>query len=345
MASPSVFAELGALTSDNIPLSQLYTDIRDAVENYNQADVNFKAVLCETTTQHSVWIDQRGMAFRKASEASTPDMQHIPVAKFDLPFPEDYALATAVTQRDIDLGISSVQVTTRGAQAIEADKRLLEAFVIREALVSGSWWDGTETVAPPPYQGNIFDTDHNHFMAKNRSGIPTHQDFVNLKQHLVHHGFGRDVVGWMNSQTAAELAKVAEDQPAATYFLPVTETTQALQKMGYDSPMVLGGIPTYANDWIPVGYIAAWSTAGQRPFMWRDPEGAARDGGLRAWSRVPDERYEFFETYVRWCSVKCIKRGQGAVMYLGSDSWSDPTIPIDDVSPAANIAGDGITVS
>ena len=332
MASPavSVFAELGALTSDDIPLSQLYTEIYDEIVNYNQVAVNFYTLLCQPTTKHSVRVDQRGMEFEElGGDTQTPAMQHIPYVDFDLPKPRKFGLATAVTAEELDEGIDSVTVLTRGAQAVEGDKRLVQKWVMREALQMGSWWDATETVAPPPYGINVFDTNHSHFLFRDADGIPDVNDIADMLQHLVHHGYTEDITCWMNSWTVTNLVKVAKIEPQTNLFLSPTPIVAQLQEAGYRPAMEMAGVSIYRNEWIPPGYIFMFSAANEKPFQWRNPEGRARDGGIQVWAHTPNAQYGAFEQYVRYCSVKAVYRGKGVACYLGSASeWVDPVIPV-----------------
>ena len=327
MADLVTFPELGALTSDGIPLQQLYTDTRDTVRMYNEGSVNFKSLLCEDTTKKTVKVLQSSMEFQlMGSDTQVPDMQHLAAPEFALAEPKRYALATAVTQEELDRGITSSLVTARGAEAIAADRRLLQRAVLNEMLLSGGWWDATETYEPPPYKMNEFATTHTHYLGRAASGIPKLEDFSTAKQHMIEHGYFQGFVAWINSAQAAYIEKVAEWAPAATYNVPATPVIAALQTMGMTPAFKTAGVPVYAEDWIPENYMLMVCMGQEKPIFWRNPEGRASDGGLQMWSVAPTISYGAMEQMARYVSVKVVHRGAGVVTYLSSGTWTDPTV-------------------
>jgi hypothetical protein len=327
MADLVTFPELGALTSDGIPLQQLYTDIRDTVRMYNEDSVSFKSMFCEDTTMKQIKVLQRSMKFqRMGSDTQVPDMQHLAAPAFDLAEPIRYALATAVTQEELDRGITSKLVTARGAEAIAADRRLLQMAVLNEMLLSGGWWDAAETYAPPPYKMNSFATTHQHYIGRAASGIPKLEDFATAKHHILEHGYEGGFIAWINSTQAAYIEKVAEWAPAATYNVPPTPVIASLQEMGMTPAFRAVGVPVYAEDWIPENYMLMISADQEKPIFWRNPEGRASDGGLQMWSVTPTISYGAMEQMARYVSVKVVHRGAGVVTYLSSGTWADPTI-------------------
>ncbi|MGE4406396.1 hypothetical protein [Pseudomonas sp.] len=327
-------AATGLYTTDNVPVQQLYTEFIRSIELYNRERNSFRDVLCEVTRKRTARVAQRSMAFRPAgSDTAQPDVDRLVYREINLPEPVAYELAEGFTKKAIERGVSSEEMRAQHQEALNADRRLIQQLVLKAMLVSGGFWDGNMSVAPPSYKSNSFQTSHTHYLAQAAAGVPTLAMFAELKQHILEHGYGDPLnggalVAFINSANAQQIENAAEWQTTSNYV--ATRVIEQLQSDGLWPASVGGqvmsavGVPIIVEDWVPENYILMVDYK-VRPLRWRLPEGPGVEGLI---VDTDDDFRWLIKRYRRWGSVKVVHRGAGACYYINGANYTDPTFEV-----------------
>ena len=303
------------------------TELRYAVDEYNQNERQWDAMLCLRTHKETERVYQRAMGYQPVGEGGTPSRQRPFYQDIDLPVPMRYGLGTDVTQMALEDGLDRESMLHNHSQAIDADRRWVTKVCTRAMLLDGGWWDGT--AAPPTWEENTFTSAEDHYLGYNVSGIPTLAHFTAIKRHIQEHGFGleRDggVICMINGDTADRITNLAE-WATAPGPMPTPVMSQ-LQEMGLRPGFRAGGCLVAVSDMIPDYYGVAWAV-NQKPLHWRMPRGLSLDAGVLTWNEGPNVRtYDSFD-YIRRGSAKVTLRGAGVAVYFNSATWTDPTITL-----------------
>lgn len=319
-------ANLGALTTDHVPVAQLYTEMIDSVELHNEFMRDFLNLFCGNPTQkRTEQIRVRSMEFQRAgSDTARPDRQHLDRFNVDLKDPERFFLNTSITAAAWEQGLSSDEVQAHHREAMNADKRLVVNAILEEALTGGCWYNGT--FAPPKYKNNSFNSAHTHYLAKALSGVPDMEILVNAKHHVMHHGYDKNIVCFLNSTQIANIEKLTKfDGSEAALVSPLM---QELQRFGYTSSFQAAGMPVVEEDWVPVNYGLVVSLA-EKPMRWRITDNPVTRNVIANTHDVQgDISYRFVEDYVRWVSCTGVMPGAGCAMYFNGGTWVDAPISL-----------------
>lgn len=317
---------MGAFTTDGIPLHLLYTEMMDSVEMHNEHMRDFMGLFCGAPTQKRVeQIRTRSMQFQRAgSDTARPNMQHVDRFEIDLKTPERLFLNASITAEAWERGMSSDEVQTHHAEAMAADKRLVVNAILEEALTGGCWYNGTLT--PPKFKNNTFASSHTHYLAANLSGVPDVATLVTAKHEIMHHGYEKGIVTFLNSEQVSNIEKLTEfDGSEAAMVSPMM---QRLQEFGYTVNFQVAGIPIIEEDWVPAGYGLAVAL-GDKPMRWRITDNAVTANVIVGTHPMQgDIAYHFIEDYARWVSCTGIMPGAGVAMYFGSGTWADAPISL-----------------
>jgi hypothetical protein len=276
-------------------------------------------------------VSQAAQRFRRAPKdfSNEPQWDRHNYRDIDLPTPVAYQLAAGVTREAIERGISLDEVSTINADSINAHTRALQQLVLQSMLLTGGFWDATQTLAPPTYKQNAaFTTAHNHYIAANASQdgntgvyIPTLKILNAARQHIIHHGYGLDggLVHLINSANATEIVNQAEWNTTANYVS--TPTIADLQAKGIiqGQPFNTGAGIVSIEDWVPQNYILSVDTS-IAPVHWRETEGADGRGLI---VDVDQDFVKRISKYRFYGSAKVTQRSAGVVTYLASATWAD----------------------
>lgn len=315
----------GPLTSDDV--LPLQTIIDRMVFERNQADMNWRSVFCDPTIELYVRVKQHAMRMRPhGSDTATPDLQKSTHQTITLPTPKKYSAAAGVTQEALEQGVTRAEVMDDVNDLFAADTEFLIQSTTRGLLLDGGWWDTTAT--PPNWAQNTFAGTHEHYLAYNQAGVLTLANVVTMKRHIQEHGFGMGggLLMLMNGSNVAEIEKLPE---LATAPGPMpTGVMDSLQANGIGPEFRLSGVNFAKTDWLPENY-ALMVDLSTKPMLWRNPAGTASDGALRDYSVQPDIRYAGVRQLTRYGdSAKVRYRSAGVAVYLGSGTWTDPTITL-----------------
>lgn len=314
----------GAFTTDHVPVYLLYTEIVDSVERHNEAERSFLSLFCDVTPKRFYHVRARSMDFEESGQDTTkPQMQHVTRSAINLTEPTRYILGTAITREAYERGISSDEVREAHQEALDADHRLVTQTILRACLTDGGWYDAT--VTPPTYKLNTFSSTHDHYLAANVGGTPTFAHFSAAKTHILHHGYSRDIIVFMNNAQAAALEEASDF--ASNPTVSSTSMVDDLQKYGMTPQFQILGMPVVVDDWVPENYMFVVSLQ-LKPVVWR-PTDNPETADLIVSTSTEESlgiTYYFVEEYARWTSATVVRRGAGVAYYLGGSSWTDPTI-------------------
>jgi len=318
----------GALTSDQVPLEALRTDIIGAIRQHNESDATYKDLLCKVTTDETVRVLQNPKQFeRGGSDTGAIPMQRHHYQDISLPKPDKRVLGSGIAQDAVDQGITSEQVYEEHQSSIEADKNLIQECCMAAMLLDGGWWDASAT--PPAYKMNTHTSSHDHYLAYNVSGVPTFAHVSAAKLEIQHHGAGL-APGSLTMLINGAQAKQLEDYAAlntAPGPMP-TAMLERLQKAGLTPNFEIDVEAIKKEDWVPENYAVMFDHT-KPPLWWRTPKGRAKDGKLQFYRTQDQPDYYWEESYVRYVSAKVGLRGAGVGMYFGGASWTDPTFNFD----------------
>jgi len=316
----------GAFTSDDVPTSQLYTIFKDRVEQHNEADQNFRQLLCDPdyTKLTTVEISYRGKQFEKMGpDTDRPDMQHTPYRRVTLAEPVRWGINGSITQLAWTKGLSSTKITRDHEESLRADFDLITQSCLQPCLTFGGWYSATQT--PPPFQMNTFLATHDHYVASAAAGVLTLPMFAADKRHIQEHGYKTgNIVSFIHGEQATNLEGIADWNSVAFNSTPVMDK---LQQLGFTVEFRAAGIPVVSCDWIPENYMLTVDLAAM-PLMWRIPEGPEPTENLIIWDSevtTPNFQYHWIEDYERWTSATIIAPGAGVARFLNGAAWVDST--------------------
>ena len=321
---PPVPGTFGAFTTDGVPLYLLYTEMIDSVEMHNEFMRDFMALFCGAPTQKRIeHIRTRSMQFQRSGMDTThPNMQHVDRFEIDLKTPERLVLNASIDSAAWEKGMSSDEVQTHHAEAMNADKRLVTNAILEEALTGGCWYNGTMT--PPKYKNNVFTPDHNHYLGFDLSGVPDVNALVTAKHHLIEHGYEKGLVTFMNSEQVSSIEKLTEFSGADAAM--VSPLMQGLQEFGYTINFQVAGVPIIEEDWVPAGWGLTVALA-EKPMRWRMTDNAITADVIVATHQPQSQiAYYWIEEYARWVSATGVMPGAGVASYYGASTYEDAPI-------------------
>ena len=314
----------GLYTTDNVPTSQLYTELIRDIGLYNQADPLFLDQFCVRTTKKTVRVGQQAARFAKAgSDMAHPDWDRFAYREVSLSEPVKYQLAEGYTREALERGMDSSEIRQLNADAVSADQRLLQEIVLKACMNDGGFWDASMSLAPPSYKSNTFATSHDHYLAANVAGVPTLAHITEMQQTIIEHGYGLGggLLCLINSDQAKAITDKAEWNTTSNYVS--TPTIARLQEAGIINGPTFNaaGIPISVNDWIPPYYMLMVDV-NARFCHWRDTEGV---GGRNLIIEVDEDFVKNITEYRRYTSCKVTQKSAGCVYYLNSGTWTDYT--------------------
>jgi len=315
-------ATSGLYTTDNVPTSQLYTELLRDITLYNKPDPLFLSQFCTRTTKKTVRVGQQAGRFAKAgSDMGRPDWDRFAYREISLGEPVKYQLAEGYTREALERGMDSSEIRQLNEDAKSADQRLLQEIVLKSMLNDGGFWDASMTLAPPSWKSNTFTTSHDHYKASNASGIPTLAMITEMQDTIVEHGYGLTggLLCLINSDQAKNITDKAEWNTTSNYVS--TPTIAALQSAGIINGPTFNaaGIPISVNDWVPAGYMLMVDTA-VKFCHWRDTEGTA---GRDLIVEVDEDFVRNITEYRRYVSCTVTQKSAGCVYYINGASWTD----------------------
>lgn len=314
----------GALTTDGVPLDRLRTEVFDSVERHNETMRDWIGLLAGAPTNKTTAnVRTRGMRFeRMGGDTTEPFVQSVPRYTVDLNEPEYYIMAGAITQKAWLKGMDAGEVRELGVEAVNADRRLVTNLMLQEMLTDGGWYAAGLT--PPAFKNNTFDGGHDHYLGFNVAGVPTAASIVQAKHHITEHGYGDDLVCFLNNDQISEWEQDA-DMVTATAEMD-SPLVQRLLEFGYMPSFRLSGVPIIAEDWVPSNYGAMFSVSAH-PLRWRITDNPA-SANMLEWDQSPSAQYNVWNEFVRVGAATVVLPGAGVSMYFNSETWADATLDL-----------------
>lgn len=314
---------VGPFTSDGVSLTNLYRRRQAMLEEYS-AQVDLKALLCESTWQATLDVEQSAKTMKKApSDVSIAPVEHIDIQTITIPQPVKYHVGGAVTNDAIKKGMTAAQVMREMASAIDADKRLVAQLIMKELLTDGGFWDAT--AAPPRWGNNDMISAHEHYLAYAASGVVALTHVARAKRLLDEHGPVGELIAFFNGDQIEKMEVQAEWVNAVADKTPLLND---LQVNGFTPRFKTNGVTWVQNDYCPTYYgIVLNILPNYKPLAWRfavRPDD--QDDRLIRYQGPENEAYYMQESYVRWGACKVQQRSLGVPIDLAHGTWTDPTV-------------------
>jgi hypothetical protein len=320
-------------TSDFIDPNELWRDYQDSLEDYNATSNGLVDLLTFRTTDKTFSVLQGAYEFEDYADYTLPDSQDLSYLELSVGI-KDFDLRYAFTWARI-LESTASELDGRHAAALQADTRLLLKQVIRAALTkegltlggvtSPAFYNADGTV-PPPVKNTTFSGSHTHYLATT-GGTLAAADLDRIEDDLVHHGFVSDIILMVNR------AQVRTIQ-GFTGFVPSSTLTHDIKWTNLVGDPYFGSYGIMAvleEDWIPAGYLFAFSAQGgpggqTAPIAFRESTNPAARGLIL--QRGTNPEYPLADSfYYRKFGVGVRQRGNGVAMFItGGGSYTSPVI-------------------
>jgi len=351
---------------DGTDLDVIYRELLDITASVNA----YKGGLARLLT---FWTDRVAEAVPQSMNAEKFE----PATEFGLPAAvgQDPSLLLGFGFGDHDLrssftwkylrGASADQVRNAFVRVLEADSNLVVGTILRRLFdpaeqIEEQWghvvrglWTGSDGLAPLPYLGKTFATNHTHYLASGATQIDS-LDVEDCMNHVTEHGYGKQqgsqlliLANPVQSEQIQAFRAGKESRPSGPLckfdFIPGKSAPPYLTDqtiVGAAAPESFNGLEilgSYGRAWllehelIPVGYFAVVATGGldspNNPIAFREHENPS----YRGMRIIPGYRtYPIIDSYFqRSFGVGTRHRGAAVCMQITSGStYTAPTINI-----------------
>lgn len=292
--------DLVSVTKDGIDLNALWAEFQMTLQLYNQRRATLLGMLTYPVTDLIETVPQVGETeFEMASEFGVPKATSVSLDYFQMGYDfHDYDVATRYTWkflRDAD----ARQIEAIHSSIMEADGRLVFRKVMeaifdnrtRSADIRNQNYNvyplyNGDGNTPPPFKGQTFRSDHNHYLASGAAQIDS-GDLEDMYDHIAEHGYSREngtvFVAMMNRAQIKEVRKFRQGEVnnngiSANYdFIPASGSPAMIVPnedglLGSQVPNTLLGMPvagSYADiilieeSLIPEGYVFMFGSGGE----------------------------------------------------------------------------------
>lgn len=189
-------------SADGVELNAIWDQIAAALEVWNNQRSALTRLLSYPTTNVADAVPQSTSSdsFELASEFGVPQSAREPATALPLGYDfYDYDRSARYTWRFLR-DSTAEQIRSVTNRILEADNRLVNGTILKRLFTptEGSneqghrvfgLWNGTDSLAPPPYMGKTFSTNHTHYLASGAAQIDSGdiEDAIRLIQE---HGYG-----------------------------------------------------------------------------------------------------------------------------------------------------------
>jgi hypothetical protein len=320
-------------TNDFVDPNELWNDYQDSLEDYNQTSHGLVDLLTFRTTDKTFSVLQGAYEFEDYADFTLPDSQDLGYLEMSVGI-KDFDLRFAFTWARI-LESSSGDLDGRHAAALQADTRLILKQVLRSAftkegltlggVTSPAFYNADGTV-PPPVKNTTFTGAHSHYLATTGAALAA-GDLDRLEDDLVHHGFVEDLV-LMNNRAQTRTIRGFTD------FVPSAENVHDMKFVNLVGDPYYGSYGRFAaleEDWVPAGYLFAFSAQGgrnntQNPIAFRESVNPAARGLILQRGNNPE--YPLADSfYYRKFGVGVRQRGNGVALQItAGGTYTSPVI-------------------
>jgi hypothetical protein len=319
-------------TSDFIDPNELWRDYQDSLEDYNATSNGLVDILTFRTTDKTFSVLQGAYEFEDYADYTLPDSQDLSYLELSVGI-KDFDLRYAFTWARI-LESTQAELDGRHAAALQADTRLILKQVLRAALTkegltlggvtSPAFYNADGTV-PPPVKNTTFSGSHNHYLSSGGATVTT-ANLDTIEDDLVHHGFVSDLIVMHNRAQTRTIQGFANYVPSAQNVHDIKYTNL----VGDPYHGSHGRLALLEEDWIPAGYLFAFSAQGgaqsqQNPIAFRESVNPAARGLIL--QRGTNPEYPLADSfYYRKFGVGVRQRGNGVAMQVTAGAYASPTI-------------------
>lgn len=320
-------------TSDFIDPNELWRDYQDSLEDYNATSNGLVDLLTFRTTDKTFSVLQGAYEFEDYADYTLPDSQDLSYLELSVGI-KDFDLRYAFTWARI-LESTQAELDGRHAAALQADTRLLLKQVIRAALTKeGLTLGGVTSPAfynadgsiPPTVKNTTFSGSHNHYLATLGASL-TAADLDRVEDDLVEHGFTGDIILMVNRSQKRLITGFTNFVPSATQVHDI-KYTNLIGEPYFGS---YGLLAILEEDWIPAGYMFAFSAQGglggqTAPIAFRESTNPAARGLIL--QRGTNPEYPLADSfYYRKFGVGVRQRGNGVAMQITAGGvYTSPAI-------------------
>ena len=323
---------LGYFTTDNINYNDVWKKyILPGVDRYNRIDkVDLKAMLCSDNdeTIKSVYVGNSG-AMQELGETEKPDVRKMATGKFQgltKYFGSGYGY-TYLWLKDKSLQlITDLQANIMEQSRKNHRKQILSAMFTDS---TNGFWNGSfgsleGLTTPPTYEQNTFGAGHTHYYGSNTTTI-TQAVISAARKHIVEHGNGGRLVGFINSDDEEDLVNLMS--PTSSTVKVSNPITDKFAIDGYIDRMF--GVDWIRTEIIPAGYmliVEVATTSANKVCKFNVPTNPSFRGlKIHPGSNPSWPILESF--YTELCGAKVWDRGAGVSIQIhASTAYTDPTI-------------------
>jgi len=323
----------GLFTLDGIDWREVWDNyLVKGIDRYNEVDeTDFAVLLCQSDDEtRKKYLLRTANTFQSLAHGERPEFRkgvkgafQKLTEKFGTGIGYDLDTLKDMKLQDILDYQAGIFVQDRENTRSIILKAMLESST--DGFFNGSFESDEGVTAPPPYGQNTFTgATHTHYLGTATSYISL-TEIPDWRAHIIHHGFGKRLVGFINSAQEADIAKMLVPTVATVYVSnPLTD------KVSVDGYLArAGGVEWITNENIPAGYVLVVSTDLEanmnKPAKLIHPTNASYRGLMLL--QGGNGQYPIIDSYyLRWLGAKILHRGAGVVVRLGNATWADPTI-------------------
>lgn len=321
-------------TSDNVDVNALWRDYQASLADYNGLTDDIVGALTFQTTEEIDYVIQGAYSFEEYADYTLPDSHDLTI------YPIRYGikawdLRLAYTLRRI-LNTSSTELDARHAAALNADKDLVVKNVLKaaftkegltlEGVATYGFYNGDSVRIPPPWKNQTFLGTHTHYITTDSTSIGP-EDLEAIEDHLVEHGFEKNLELWINRAQRRSIMDLTD-------FVPARQFSHDANLINLPTAPYIGSfgqLNIRIEDWVPSGYMFAFSRQGganspQNPIALRVARSESARG-LKLW-RGTNPEYPLVDSfYYREFGSGCRQFGNGVCCQVVSGTtYTSPTI-------------------
>ena len=194
-------------TADNVDLASLWNELNEVYAVANEHRTNLARLLSWPTTDTAAVVPQNSNPpeMELASEYRVPKAVGMPADTLLMGYTfHDYDVSHRASWRFLRSATAD-QVHTIISSVIESDNRLVNGNIlyrlVNPAQAKNEWaqtayglWNGTDSIAPPPWMGNTFTNTHSHYVPTGAAQIDS-EDLEDGFRLITEHGYGLKETG------------------------------------------------------------------------------------------------------------------------------------------------------
>jgi hypothetical protein len=323
----------GLFTLDNVDWREVWDNyLLPGIDRYNEFDkTDFAALLCQEDDEtRKKYLLRTANTFQSLAHGERPEFRKGVKGSFQKLTEKfgtgiGYDLDTLKDMRLQDILDYQAGIIIQDRENIRSEilKAMLQSST--DGFFNAAFESDEGITAPPPYGQNTFLASHTHYLGTASSEILL-VEIPDWRKHIIEHGFGKNIIGFINSAQEADIAKMLTPSTAGTLKVanPLTD------KIAVDGYLArAGGVEWVTTECMPEDYVLLVSTDlnanMNKPAKLIYPTNSSYRGLLLL--HGGNGQYPIIDSYyLRWLGAKVLHRGAGVVVRLGNANWADPTI-------------------